>query len=297
MGLRWDDRPPGATRRNALAPPGPQAGSPWLSVHGAQAHDGCHAEPTTHLTTGHSGGFINSAQRRNEGGSQVTVSGTRSSLWALGGVLFAAFFIGGDFLGGALANGALPLPGAPVGEVVRYITGSRAAVLVVGVAQVLSALSLFVFVAPVAALVRRVTGGRGTLVGLASGAGVLSAVLLFVCALLGLVMVPVAAGDNLALVDVLRQANFLTGGTLHVATLGLFVGATSIAARGAKALPSWICWLGIVQATLAVLSLASLLFFPAALLILLGRMLGFVWCVCVGLVLALRAGRGTVAGV
>jgi hypothetical protein len=71
------------------------------------------------------------------------------------------------------------------------------------------------------------------------------------------------------------------------------VGATSVAARRARALPGWICWLGLVQATLAVLSLASLLFFPAALLILLGRMLGFVWCIAVGIMLALGRQRET----
>lgn len=83
------------------------------------------------------------------------------------------------------------------------------------------------------------------------------------------------------------------GGTFHVASLGLFVGATSIAARRAKALPGWIYWLGIVQATLAILSLASLVFFPAALLILLGRMLGFVWCIAVGIVLVIGRQRET----
>jgi hypothetical protein len=95
----------------------------------------------------------------------------------------------------------------------------------------------------------------------------------------------------LGFVDTLRQASF-TGGTLHGASLGLLVGATSIAARRAKALPRWISWLGIVQATLAILSLASLVFFPAALLILLGRVLGFVWCIAVGLVLAFDKQRG-----
>jgi hypothetical protein len=221
----------------------------------------------------------------------VTVSRLQRNPWALGGVLFAAFFIAGDFLRGALASGPLPLPGAPVEAVVRYFTESRTAVLAVATVQVLSALSLFVFVAPVATLVRRVTGERRALIGLTSGGGVLSAALLLACALLGFVLVPVATGGNLALVEILRQANFLTGGTLHVASLGLFVGAASIAARRAKALPRWICWLGLVQATLAVMSLASLVFFPAALLILLGRMLGFVWCIAVGIVLALGRQR------
>jgi len=95
------------------------------------------------------------------------------------------------------------------------------------------------------------------------------------------------SGSSLGFVDPLRQAN-VTGGTLHVASLGLFVGATSIAARRAIALPRWISWLGIVQATLAILSLASLGYFPAALLIL----LGFVWCIAVGLLLAFDKQRG-----
>jgi hypothetical protein len=59
--------------------------------------------------------------------------------------------------------------------------------------------------------------------------------------------------------------------------------------EGAAALVSW---LGIVQATLAILSLVSLVFFPAALLILLSRMLGLVWCIAVGLVLAFDKQRG-----
>lgn len=53
------------------------------------------------------------------------------------------------------------------------------------------------------------------------------------------------SSSSLGFVDTLRQANFLTGGTLHGASLGLFVGVTSIAASRAKALPRWISWLGI----------------------------------------------------
>ena len=226
----------------------------------------------------------------------MTAPSTQRNLWELGGVLFAAFFVGGVFLRGALADGPLPLPGAPVGEVVRYFTESRTAALAVASAQVLSALSLLVFVAPVATLVRRVAGEKGSLPGLTSGGGILSAGFLLVSALLALALALTASGLGPGLVDALRGANFLTGGTLHVASLGLFVGATSVSARRAKALPGWVCWLGLVQATLAVLSLASLLFFPAALLILLGRMLGFVWCIAVGILLALGGQRETGAG-
>jgi hypothetical protein len=101
----------------------------------------------------------------------------------------------------------------------------------------------------------------------------------------------------LDLAGILRQINFLTelitGGTLHVAALGSFVGAASIAARRAQALPSWSLRLGIVAAALAILSLASLFWFPATLLIPLGRLLLWVWCIAAGLVLALGRQRDT----
>ena len=215
--------------------------------------------------------------------------------WALSGVLFAAFFIASLVLGGVLASGPLPLPGAPAADVARYFTESRAAVLVAGLLQVLSAVSLFVFVAPVAAFVRRIAGERRAPPRLASGGGALAAVSLLVSALLGWVLALTAASLELNLVGTLRSLNFLTGGVAHVVSLGLFVGATSIAALRAEALPRWILWLGLVAAALSILSLASLIWFPATILLPLGRLLSLIWSISVGFVLALgnqRVSRG-----
>jgi hypothetical protein len=98
-------------------------------------------------------------------------------------------------------------------------------------------------------------------------------------------------------VGTLRQMNFLSGGTLHVASLGLFVGATSIAASRAKALLRWIAKFGIVAAALAILSLASLVLYPVSVFIPLGRLLSFVWSIAVGIKLALgKKRRDTNAG-
>jgi uncharacterized membrane protein YhaH (DUF805 family) len=118
------------------------------------------------------------------------------------------------------------------------------------------------------------------------GAGILSGLFLLASAILALALTQAAAGGDPTLVGTLRSLNFLTGGTLHVASLGVFVGAASVAARRVGALPGWIAWLGILQALVSVLSLASLVFYYAALFILLGRLLGFVWCVAVGVALA-----------
>jgi hypothetical protein len=112
-----------------------------------------------------------------------------------------------------------------------------------------------------------------------------------VSALLSLALILVAAGGNLDLASALRSLNFLSGGTLHVASLGLFVVVASIAALRAKTLPRWICWLGIAAAALSIPSLASLVLYPASVLIPLGRLFAFVWCVAVGIVLALGKQR------
>jgi hypothetical protein len=226
----------------------------------------------------------------------MTASGGQLNPWALGGVLFAVFFIVGLVLGGVLASSPFPLPGATAAEVARYFTESQTAVLVSGLFQILSAISLFVFAAPVATLVRRTEGGAGALPGLTLGGGALAAVFLLVSALLGWVLALTAGGLGLELVDTLRNLNFLTGGTLHVASLGLFVGAASISTLNARALPRWILWLGLAAAALSILSLASLLFFPASILIPLGRLLAFVWCIAMGIVLALGRRRETRTG-
>ena len=84
---------------------------------------------------------------------------------ALSGVLFAAFFIAGDVLRGVLASLPLPLPDAPVEEAARYFAGSRTAALVVGLCQILAAISLFVFAGCVVGVVRRTQREGGALPG------------------------------------------------------------------------------------------------------------------------------------
>lgn len=233
---------------------------------------------------------------------QAPVSSNGGLRRALSGVLFPAFFIAGDVLRGVLASLPLPLPTAPVEEAARYFAGSRTAVLVVGLCQVLAAISLFVFAGCVVGVVRRARSEGGALPGapwaLTAAGGILAATFLLICGLLGMALVPVAAGGDLGLVGTLRSLNFLTGGTFHVASLGIFVGAASLAARRAKALPGWICWLGIVLAVPALLSLASVAVYFANAFILLGRLLAFVWCIAAGIALALgkRHQRGVVAG-
>ena len=205
---------------------------------------------------------------------------------ALSGVLFPAFFFIGENVAGRLATASLPMPDAPVAEVVAYYSGSQSAALVLATFQALSAVALLVFATCVVLFLRRIPVDRGALVQVTRGAGILAGLFLLASAILALALTQAAAGGDPTLVGTLRSLNFLTGGTLHVASLGVFVGAASLAARRVGALPGWIAWLGILQALVSVLSLASLFFYYAALFILLGRLLGFVWCVAVCVALA-----------
>ncbi len=195
----------------------------------------------------------------------MKVSRERKNLRALSGVLFAAFFIASLVLGGVLASTSLPMPGAPAAEVARYYNDSRTAVLVASTLQALSAVSLIVFAGYVAAFVRRPAGETGVLPHMALSGGILAAAFLLLSVCLSVALVPVAAGGDLGLIDTLRELNF--------------------AALRTKALPRWTYWIGISAATLSLLSLTSLLWFPATLLLPLGRLLAFVWSVAVSLVL------------
>lgn len=218
-----------------------------------------------------------------------TISG--KNLWAITGVLFVALFMAGDFLRGVFTDNPLPMPNAPASKYASYAAESWLAVIVVGVCQVLSGLALYFFVTSVISSVVSASSEKRESINVGTNASVLSALLLILCGLLGFALVLAAQADNLGLVGTLRQLNFLSGGTFHVAALGIFIGVTSATTRKTFTLPHWIVWLGLVQAVLAVASLASLVFFPAALLILAGRMLGFVWCLTVGFWLAFRPSR------
>lgn len=225
----------------------------------------------------------------------MTVSRSRDDYRALGGVLFAAFFIASLILAGALSSGSLPLPDAPALEAARYYDEDRTAAILSGSLQALSAASLLAFVPAVAAFVRRAAPGRGALARIVLWGGALAGSLLLLSVLSGFVVGLAAAGGNLALVGTFRDLNFLLGGALHVASLAPFVGGASLAALRARALPRWIPPFGLFAAAVALLCLVSVFWYPASVLDPIGRLLSFVWSVAVGVAL-LRGGRARANG-
>jgi hypothetical protein len=200
-------------------------------------------------------------------------------------VFFVALFIAGLVLSGVLAPAPYPLPGASSAEIMRYFSEGRTAVLTLGFLQALSAISLIVFAACVAAFVRGTASGTRTLSWLTLGGGILAAAFLLLAALLSWVLALTASEGGAALAGTLHYLIFLAGGPAHVASLAPFVGAGSVAALRAKALPRWISWVGIAAAAISLLCLVSLIWYPASIFIPLGRVLSFVWSIAVSVVL------------
>jgi hypothetical protein len=104
---------------------------------------------------------------------------------------------------------------------------------------------------------------------------------------LGWVLTAVAADASLGTVDALRTANFVTGGTLHVLALGIFVLLASRMPGFGKAVRVF----AYVAAVPALLSVVSLVWFNGSVFILLGRLLCMIWTVVAAVSVSRRLRR------
>jgi hypothetical protein len=191
-----------------------------------------------------------------------------------GALVFLIPFLAVTFVGAVLQAGPMPLPNAPVGEQVRFLAANTASSTATGVLQALSAAGL-------AAVVGSVTGARS---GGATGRwlpltiGMAAAGALLVSAALSIVLGVIAPTATADVVAAVRTTSFLTGGVVHVAVLGLFVAA--VARR-----PGWtrpVAVFGLVAAAPAMLSPVSTVWFPASVLLPIGRLLCMAWAVAAG---------------
>ena len=192
----------------------------------------------------------------------------------VGALVFLVSFLAVTVVGAVLQTGAMPLPDAPVDRQVTFLVANTTASTVTGVLQALSALGLAVVVA---GPVTRVGSGLATrrrpvATGVAAVAALLVSAALSV--VLG-VIAPTAASDVVATV---RTVSFLTGGVVHVVVLGLFVAVVSRRAGWTRP----VAVLGVVAAAVAVLSLVSTVWFPASVLLPIGRLLCMAWAVAAG---------------
>jgi hypothetical protein len=195
----------------------------------------------------------------------------------LGAAVFVGFYIVNDLVRSAVATSPLPLPNAPDDDIYRYVTGEPLAVGLPAAAHLLSSAGLLMFVLASRQVEPRRAGDLADwwscLAGLVAVAALTASAALSITLA---VAVALPAGVVLGL----NQAAFVTGGTLHVASLGVYIALTgrTYAERSVRGL-AW------VAAVPAVLSLISLVWFYGTALILLGRLLSMAWLVLAGVAL------------
>jgi hypothetical protein len=199
----------------------------------------------------------------------AATSGRLLLITALG---FLLAYVATSFAISGLASSSLPLPDDPTAQVRDWYADNPLAAVMGGVCQLVS-------VAFLAGFVR--------LLGRAQRWGHAAVALMVLCSVTTWVLAAIAPDASLDTVSVLRDVNFILGGTAHVVALGIFVWLASRQQEFGRRLRG-LGWVALVP---SVASLISLVVYEGAALILLGRLLCMVWVVSAA-VGARRASRG-----
>ena len=181
---------------------------------------------------------------------------------------FLLFYLSTDFVAPNLASSSLPLPNAPTAQARAWFAENPSATVTMGVCQLLSVACLAAFVL----LLRRTDPAQARR---ATPWGLLSVALMVLSSVASWLLAALAPSASLDTVAVLRAVSFISGGTAHVAALGLFVLLASRMHGFGKAVRVF----AVVVAVPAIASLVSLLWFNGSVLILLGRLLAMVWTI------------------
>lgn len=194
-------------------------------------------------------------------------------------VVTVALFVAGVIATAAFGDGlyASPFAGQPADIAQRYATHGGL-VRTVAVLEFASALALVVFTS---ALRTRL---RGALADVAATGGVLAAAFMALNALVQWPLSYASVSGTPAVRHALELLYFGLGGFAHVAALGLLVGGTSLAGL----LPRWFVIAGLVLAAVSVLSALTFVVEGAAVLLPIGRFVGFVWLIAVSVFLNRR---------
>ncbi|XRQ04706.1 hypothetical protein ACN3XK_50305 [Actinomadura welshii] len=203
----------------------------------------------------------------------ITTSRTIAPRLLAGAIGFLVLYLSVSFIPPALATGSLPLPDDPASETRAWYADNAAAVVATAALQALSVSFLAVFVHAL---------GRAAAKARPWGHGAVAAML--VSSTLSLILAATASSASLDTVSALRTANFIAGGTAHVAALGIFVLLASRMPGFGKGVRGF-AW---VVAVPSVASLISLAVFEGAALILLGRLLAMLWTITAAIALTRR---------
>jgi hypothetical protein len=186
---------------------------------------------------------------------------------------FLLLYLTADFVVANLASSALPLPNASADVTQRWFADNPLAAVMIGVCQLLSVACLGGFA--VSLRHSAATAGQANAARKATPWGLLAVACMALSSLLGWLLTAFATDASLDTVATLRTASFTAGGTAHVIALGIFALLASRIPGFGKPVRIF----AIIAAVPAIASLASLVWFNGAALILLGRLLCMAWTI------------------
>jgi hypothetical protein len=207
---------------------------------------------------------------------------------ALCGAVFAIVFLISDTITRPLQKAPATLPTDPPAAMLAYFTESGTAILAHAAFHTVCGLLLIAFVLTVGQVLARVAPEQATLRRVTVIGGIAAAAALIISAVINVYATSSAPGLDEATAQALRLANFYTGGTIHVALLGVFTVGACLIALKARPWARGFSWLGLVSGVFSILSLLSLAIYYATPLIPLGRFSNFAWSICISVILLIK---------
>jgi hypothetical protein len=203
-------------------------------------------------------------------------------------VVFVALFIASIAANVLMTDFApYPIPYDPVERLQEYFTRFPSALRVVSFLQMSASIPLGLFSA---VIVSRLLFLRINVAGvhIALFGGVAAAIFLGVSALGAWIVSQPGVATDAGAMRVASLLAFASGGFAHTATLGLLLAGVSVPSLAFGLMPRWICWLGLVVAVIAELSLTSMVFPAASPLLPLARFPALVWLIAAGFAMPKR---------
>jgi hypothetical protein len=204
---------------------------------------------------------------------------------ALPAIVFVLLFVASLVANSMMTGGApYPNPYNPVPQSQDYYTRFPNVVRVVAFLQFGAVMPLGIFTATV---VSRLLFHRIKVAGvyIALFGGMAASILLGISSLSAWVLSQPGVATEPSAMRVVQLFAFATGGVGHTTTLGLLLAGVSVPCLFLRLMPRWLAWFGLVIAAIAELSILSMLFPAASILLPLGRFPAFVWLIAVGLTL------------
>jgi hypothetical protein len=195
--------------------------------------------------------------------------------------LLAASLVTGSIM---LPRGAFPLPFDPIEKMVAFVANYQQAILWGSFLQFCSAIPLGIFVATLVSRLR-FFGVRAAGEMIATFGGLAATLLLLVSALADWALATPGIAQQPGAIRALQMFGYGAGGPGFVVALGLLYAGASLTGGLFGLLPRWLMWFGIVLALASELSVFSLVWWPAAILIPVGRFIGLIWMISVALTL------------